>query len=104
MRPFVRTLLLALAVLLAQQGALLHQLSHDAAAATQSDVDDGLHAGSGPCIVCVAFAGVGANAAPPAAQPVLLDRLAFAHGAAPAAPHRSLETPSQRNRGPPAFL
>jgi hypothetical protein len=104
MRSLVRHLLLALALLLAQQGALLHQVSHDAAAATQSDFDDGRHANSGPCIVCVAFAGIGASAAPSAVQPVLLDRLAFEHGAAQADSHRSLEAPAQRSRGPPAFL
>src|SRR5512134_2437765 len=104
MRPLVRALLLALVLLFAQQGALLHQLSHDAAAATQFDFDDDRHAHNGPCIVCVAFAGIGAHAAPPATQPVLLEQLAFRHSTAPTASHHSLDAPSQRNRGPPALL
>jgi hypothetical protein len=104
MRQLLRGLLLALVLLLAQQGALLHQLSHYAAAATQSDGDDGRHAQGGSCIGCLAFAEHGSAAAPEPASQVLLDRLAFRLNTALSAPLHALEAPSQHNRGPPTFL
>jgi hypothetical protein len=104
MRQLVRGLFLALVLLLAQQGLLLHQLSHYAAAATQSDGDDGRHVDAGPCVTCVAFAELGAAAAPEVAPQVQLDRLAFWCRAALALPRHSLEALPQRNRGPPTFL
>ncbi|MCW5659143.1 MAG: hypothetical protein KIT60_15685 [Burkholderiaceae bacterium] len=103
MRPLVRHLLLALVLLLAQQGALLHPLSH-VSAATQSEGDDGRHAHGGPCIGCLAFAELGAAAAPAPVSHGLGERLAFRLHAAPAAARHTLEAPPQHNRGPPTVL
>jgi hypothetical protein len=103
MRLLVRHLLLALVLLLAQQGALLHPLSH-VSAATQSEGDDGRHVHGGPCIGCLAFAELGAAAAPVPAPHALLERLTFRLHAAPAAPLHALEAPPRHNRGPPTVV
>lgn len=100
-----RILLLPLLLLFAQQGALMHELSHytayDAQTQHQSD-KQGSHGKS--CELCLAFAQVGTAAAPDAAAPGLLADLSF-NLPLPAPAHGGTTEPTAaRSRGPPITL
>lgn len=102
---FGRGFLLALLMLLAQQGALLHELGHyrqDDGAVRQDP--DKRHPGQGLCKLCVAFSLTGAATVPAPFAAVLLAGLAFALFAAAAFAPAAAEPPALRNRGPPAAL
>lgn len=95
-----RNLLLPLLLLMAQQGALLHELSHCARPEAHGQRDP-QHPDADHCDLCLAFAQI-ASAAPAAvAVPALRADLSF-HRAVPIpASDGSKERPSPRNRGPP---
>jgi hypothetical protein len=95
--------LFPLLLLLAQQGALLHELSHYAAGESRPQNGE-QHSHDAYCERCLAFAQVGAGAPPqaPVADPP--GQLAF-RPALPVQPQVGA-TPlaTARNRGPPAAL
>jgi len=92
------SLLLPLLLLMAQQGALLHEFSHDIAAHSQ-DEDAGP-----PCEDCFAFAHIHAASPAGLATPLLLAGLSFASSLPTLPATIGAALPSQRNRGPPAPL
>jgi len=101
-RRLARTLLLPLLLLLAQPVALLHELGHLTGQATQQEPDQ--HHGTGPCVLCLAFAQLDAAASPVVAPLPLLAGLAFVLFAAAAVAARTVRRPALHNRGPPAAL
>lgn len=94
-------LLLPLLLVLAQHGALLHELSHQIA----GDATEQNHPqhGQGPCQLCQAFAQVGDLAAATPVVAPAAPALRFHHAEAADVPTRSAATPAQRNRGPPVL-
>jgi hypothetical protein len=98
-----RSLVLPLLLLVAQHGALLHELSHAIAPQTQ-DESDPPTSSKHPCQLCLAFAQIQSTATATDAIPVLLTGLTFAPSVASVPATLAAELPSQRNRGPPAFL
>jgi len=97
-----RALVLPLLLLLAQQGAVLHELSHYTAG-EQGTTHKQSPRGEA-CDLCLAFAQVDAAAAPHDAVLPLLADLSFEQAAAPRQAARAADLPSPRNRGPPRFL
>ena len=100
--------LLALLMLFAQQGALLHEMSHyaqsdDDSAAQYEEHEEHHHPGD-LCETCLAFSHMAAVAVSKLFVPVLLSGLAFAHGAVPENAALVVETLFLRNRGPPAIF
>ena len=104
MRRFLSALLLALCLACSQQGALLHALGHDLAAAGLATIDEekSRPAGVG-CPVCLAFAHVAGVVTSAVIAPVLLC-LEFHWPVAQAFLQRPAEAPRARSRGPPAFF
>jgi hypothetical protein len=98
-----RNLLLPLLLLIAQHGALLHELSHYAPADTQDESGKQQSAGQ-PCELCLGFAQVESTATADVAVPTLLAGLSFASASPTPSPVVVAELPAQRNRGPPATL
>ena len=102
MRLF-RSLFVPLLLVVAQQGALLHELSHYATAETTGDSKK-QSPRSDVCDLCLAFAQIG-SAAP--TQHVGAPLLAgLSHELAPVAPVlvEAVQLPAERSRGPPQFL
>lgn len=100
-----RSLLLPLLLLFAQQGALLHGLSHYSAtsAPDQRGEPERKHPHSGPCELCLAFAHLDA-AATPGPVAVALTVLGFDVVAVSRVLIRALPAPPEQSRGPPTFL
>lgn len=94
-------LLLPLFLVLAQHGALLHELSHQIA----GDATEQNHPqhGQAPCPLCQAFAPIGDLAAADPAPAVAAPALRFHHAEAADRGTRSAAVPAQRNRGPPVI-
>ena len=90
-------------MLFAQQGALLHELSHYATTETQGHSKEQSSRGEA-CELCLAFAQVDSGVKPDLAVPALLADLAFELAPAATASIHGAELPAQRNRGPPPFL
>jgi hypothetical protein len=103
MREIFSRLLLSICLLLAQQGAVLHELHHLATGQTQAASDDDHLAAADGCSACHAFAQLGVGAAPDGGAVRPISALAFAdlawRGTAVAAPDR----PPARSRGPPTL-
>lgn len=103
LRRLFRALLLPMLLLVAQQGAFLHGLTHHAPAHVHGDEHEHEHehGAGGPCSLCLAFAGVdcaaGFSAGPAPLPPCL--RVALP-AVAPVA-MRPATVPARRNRGPP---
>ena len=99
----LRSLMLPLLLLLAQQGAVLHELGHCAAAHAHQDKKQ-QPARDEVCDLCLVFSHVDATAASISAVVPLLAHLC--HELAPVLPVAAggLELPAQRSRGPPRFL
>jgi len=98
----LRSLMLPLLLLVAQQGAVLHELSHYAAAERHDGQKQSPRGDA--CDLCLAFAQVGSAAAPqPPAALLLAGR---SHRLAPALPvyAQATHVPAERSRGPPLFL
>lgn len=92
-------LLFPLLLLLAQQGALLHELSHCTPTPHQDEHHE--QESGEPCSLCLAFSGVLSAVGPASPPPLLLTGLSFALLAVTAPFVRAAATPAQRNRGPP---
>ena len=103
LRKLCQSLLLPLLLLFAQQGALLHELSHYPAPETQGHGNKQSSRGEA-CELCLAFAQVDSAAKPDVAAPALLAGLSFELAPAAAVFTIARELPSQRNRGPPPLL
>ncbi|MBI3367135.1 MAG: hypothetical protein HY021_01385 [Burkholderiales bacterium] len=88
-------------LLLAQQGALLHELSHYSAPQSQGQKQSSL---GEACELCLAFAQVDSAAAPDVSIRPLLAGLSFHAAPAPAAYVGGIWLPAERNRGPPPVL
>lgn len=99
---FCRALVLPLLLLFAQQGALLHELSHYTVG--EPGTTDKQSQRGEACDLCLAFAQVDAAAVPHDAVPPLLADLSFERATAPRVAARAADLPSLRNRGPPLFL
>jgi hypothetical protein len=102
-RKLCRSFLLPLLLLLAQQGAVLHELSHYPATEVGGDSKSQTSHGD-ICGLCLAFAQVDSAAAPDVSVPLLLAELSFE--LAPVAPVHvgATQLPAQRSRGPPSVL
>ncbi|MBW8831126.1 MAG: hypothetical protein JF606_17215 [Burkholderiales bacterium] len=102
-RKLCRSLLLPFLLLLAQQGALLHELSHNDAPSTQ-DQNKKQSAHGEACELCLGFAQLDNAAAPNVVVLPLRADLLF-HPAPMSAPYvGGTLLPSLRNRGPPPLL
>jgi len=97
------SLLLPLLLVLAQQGALLHELSHYTAPDTL-DEGDRQTPDKHPCELCLAFAHIGSTATSDTVVAPLLADLSFAPFFAATATVAATALPARRNRGPPATL
>lgn len=97
-------LILSLLLLVAQQGAVLHELSHFAQPGSQQEREHDQHAVGDLCTVCLAFSQVGTAAPPQVQRPVLLAGLAYQAVPALHIPVRPLDLPATRSRGPPPAL
>lgn len=102
----MRRVFLSLAVvallLLSQQGALWHELSHLAELSAPQSSGDHHPPGQDACVTCLAFASIGGAAAqsvPAIALPPAT--LSIAAAAPPA--FVDAEPPTQRSRGPPRW-
>jgi len=97
------SLFIPLLLVVAQQGAMLHELSHYAPTAAAGDSKKQAPRGDA-CELCLAFAQIG-SAAPPqnVVAPLLAD---LSHEVAPGKPvHvQTAQLPAERSRGPPLFL
>ena len=100
-----RSLLLPLLLLLAQQGAVLHGLSHYGAphASDKRGEPERQPSHSGPCELCLAFAHLDA-AATPGPVVVALPVLGFEVVAVSPVLTRALPAPPEQSRGPPTLL
>jgi len=98
-----RSMLLPLLLLVAQHGALLHELGHCASGATQEDSEEEQPKAK-HCDLCVVFAQVSSIATTDVALPALRAGLSFRQVPAAGIAGAATERLSQRNRGPPAFL
>ncbi|MBL0726440.1 hypothetical protein [Piscinibacter sp. HJYY11] len=104
MRKLLSTLLLSVFVLLAQHGAVLHELSHLAAASSPADGDAEHRGAAVACASCLALSHVGLGVALDAEGPRLRSDLAFeAHAWANPPDHTATPVPP-RSRGPPVHL
>ena len=105
LRRLTLSILMPLILLLSQQGALLHELSHwhlPSASAEQqaqaSDLDDDL------CLTCLGFAQVGGLAKFEIPVAPKLDSLAYHFATEPVRHVAELALPAARSRGPPTTL
>ncbi len=98
-----RTVLLPTLLLLAQQGALLHGLSHYLGPEAQGPSEQP-HSSTQPCDVCLAFAQVASTATAAVALPPMLVDRSFAPALPTPATVVPAEVRSHRNRGPPAVV
>ena len=100
-----RSLLLPLLLLIAQQGAVLHGLSHFIAthSSDRRSEPERQQPHSGPCELCLAFAHLDAAAKP---QPLatLPPVLGFEVVDVSRVLTRPLPVPPEQSRGPPTFL
>jgi len=98
----LRSLVLALLLLVAQQGAVLHAFSHHAAAQAHDGKEKSPR--GDVCDLCLAFAQVDAAATPQGQAAPLLTGLSYQ--AAPVLPVAAgaVHVPAERSRGPPPFL
>lgn len=98
----LRGIVLPLLLVFAQQGAMLHELSHYAAAATHDSEKQHLPGGE-VCSLCLAFAHLGAGLAPNVPVLPTLDLLQ-APAPLPEAICIAAERPAACSRGPPSLL
>ncbi len=101
-RQFHRTIALLLLLVTAQQGALVHELSHlsrpgSAGARTETSV-----AAERACALCASYAQIG-NAASPAVHVPAIVRARPELNAEPYLALIAAEVPRPRSRGPPTF-
>ena len=95
-----QAVLLSLLLLVAQQGASLHALTHHGIAASPTD-DEQRAASAERCDWCVAFAQVASALGTEACAPALLGGIAFSLAAAEPVAAHAADAPARRSRGPP---
>ena len=97
-----RSFLIPLLLLMAQQGAVLHALSHFFAPDTR-DQPAGQQLHGGPCELCLAFAHLDAAARP---EPAVIAPVVFRFEAVAVSEVRTWAPPAppEQSRGPPNFL
>ena len=102
MRLF-RSLFVPLLLVVAQQGGMLHELSHYAPAERAGDTKKQSHR-SDVCDLCLAFAQIGSAA--PVQHVAPLPLAGLSHEVAPVVPGHLevVHLPAERSRGPPQFL
>lgn len=101
MLTLCRAAALSLLLLLAQQGALVHEWAHHGLVAARHQGDDHRAAAGERCELCVAFAQIAGAVAIDDVVPVLLAGATFAlPGAAPVVAVAAAP-PATRSRGPP---
>ncbi len=100
LRRLCSSVLLPLLLLLAQQGALLHELSHYAADDAPAR-RNGQHPQAEHCQLCLAYAQIAPAPAPGQLAPQLLAGLRFERTATISAGLDSAAAPAPRSRGPP---
>jgi hypothetical protein len=103
MRKLLLSLLLPFALLLSQQGAVLHEISHLADAAARGDGPRAHPPGDLQCEACLAFAHLAGVATLHVPAPALLS-LDFQLAAVDTPVFIGADAPSARSRGPPAVL
>jgi hypothetical protein len=105
-KPFL-SLLLPLLLLLAQQGAVLHELGHALAgieyAQTRGKQQDPQPLPTAPCERCLVFAHL-AGAVAPSIPAIFIPQLTFALFGHVVEAQRSTDSPFARSRGPPSTL
>jgi hypothetical protein len=97
-------LLLPLLLLLAQQGAVLHELGHHISPAGHETFGDTAHGGLEACDLCLGFAQLGSTATMASARTPLLAALSFHLAPAALPTFRAAEAPALHSRGPPASI
>jgi hypothetical protein len=104
LRRIVFSMILPFALLMSQQGALLHELRHfEEAVANNGEVQ--VKATDGDvCSACLAFAQVSGIAKPTVVALAIPVNLRFHHTVQPTITVAEAQPPAQRNRGPPSFL
>ena len=99
--------LLPILLLLAQQGAVLHELGHFVAdvehAQSRGKQPDPRQLPGAPCEKCIVFAHL-SGAVAPSIPVIVIPQLAFALFGRVAEAQRSNDSPSARSRGPPSTL
>jgi hypothetical protein len=103
MRRRLSALLLALCLVLSQQGALLHDLRHGIPGANATVNGEESHPAGMTCSACLAFAHI-VGAVVSATVPALLLSLEFHWPADSPFAHRPADTPQARARDPPELL
>ncbi len=96
-------MLLALWMVLVQQGALLHELSHYTSPDAQTELGHKKHVAAGACALCLSFAQVNSGAASALVPTALRADVAFHWEPASPVHPRAAAVPAQRSRGPPSF-
>ena len=106
-RKYTLSFLLPILLLLAQQGAVVHELGHFAAdtqrAQERNRLPDPRHLPGTTCEKCVVFAHLSGAVAPhiPSIDAPLLTHALSGRSTVG---QRSADTPSARSRGPPSYL
>jgi hypothetical protein len=103
MRHVYRSLTLMLLLITAQQGAVVHELSHFSAdkSAGSSIVSGGVS--DGACVLCPAFAQAASPAFGHSFHIPLLDRIEIERSAEPQIRVPDTAVPTPRSRGPPSL-
>jgi hypothetical protein len=104
MRKLLSGLFLAMLLLLTQQGAVVHELSHWPAQASQGEPEHEHPGAALLCAACLAFSHLAASALAGAVSAALLAGLAFAAPALTPATSASPLALPPRSRGPPFLL
>lgn len=102
MRKLYLSLLLPLFLLISQQGALLHELSHYQHSGQTEHQKQ--HPGGEHCKACLSFAHIAGAAKTESLSVPLLVNLSFHYAAAIWSGFAEAPAPAPRSRGPPAFL
>jgi len=101
LRKLTLALVLPLLMLLAQHGAVVHEIGHLGDA--PSPFEQKHRPADKACETCLAFEHLGAAVTPEFAQ-IRLPAFGHALPSADPVPFLAADAPSQRSRGPPAFL
>jgi phenylpropionate dioxygenase-like ring-hydroxylating dioxygenase large terminal subunit len=97
------SLLLVMALLIAQHGSAVHALSHYFEPETESKSKSDKNSHNHHCQLCLAFAQINSGAAPEIAIPVFLPNSSVEPFTTAFSLVVVADLPSQRNRGPPAL-
>ena len=99
----LRSLLVPLLLVVAQQGGLLHELSHYAPTESAGDNKKQSHR-SDVCDLCLAFAQIGSAAPTQHVAPLPLVGLSHEPASVVRGHLEAVHLPAERSRGPPRFL